>query len=97
MKIVLNKCFGGFALSEEQALAYGFNESELYEGITGKAYHGDMDRTDPRLVEVVEQELPDSWASKLKVVEIPDEAYWSIEDYDGHETLVWSESEINYA
>jgi hypothetical protein len=97
MKIVLNKCFGGFSLSEEQALAYGFSEHELYQGLNEKVYYGDMDRTDPQLVSVVEQGLKNSWASDLVVVEIPDECYWSIEDYDGHETLVWSESEINYA
>lgn len=97
MKIVLNKCYGGFSLSEEQALAYGFSESELYQGGNGKVYYGEMDRTDPQLIKVVEQGLPNSWASDLVTVEIPDDAYWSIEDYDGHETLVWSESEIHYA
>jgi hypothetical protein len=99
MKIVLNKCYGGFALSREQALAYGIDESELYESMNGGEHYYDyeMDRTDPKLVEVVEMGLPDSWASRLVVVEIPDGAFYRIEEYDGSEYLVWSESEINYA
>ncbi len=97
MKIVLNKCYGGFSLSEEQALAYGFTEEELYHGGNGNVYYGEMDRTDPQLVKVVEQGLPNAWASELVVVEIPDEAYYNIEEYDGNEYIVWSESEINYA
>lgn len=97
MKIVLNKCYGGFALSEEQALAYGIDESELYEGGQGRVYYGEVDRTDPRLAAVVELDLPMAWASNLQVVEIPDSCYYEIEEYDGAEYLIWSESEIHYA
>lgn len=98
MKIVINKCYGGFSLSEEQALAYGIDESELYESFGGKkCYYGEVERTDPKLVEIVEQGLPNDWASDLKVVEIPDGSFYEIEEYDGMEYIVWSESKINYA
>lgn len=97
MKIVINKCYGGFSLSEEQALAYGIDESELYEGGQGLVYYDSVDRTDPKLVEVVEMGLPNAWASDLRVVEIPDGAFYEIEEYDGAEYLIWSESEIHYA
>ena len=97
MKIVLNKCYGGFSLSEEQALAYGIDESELYDRGDTKVFYGDIERTDPRLVEVVEQSLENAWASELVVVEIPDDAHYKIEEYDGFEHVIWSESEINYA
>lgn len=97
MKIVLNKCYGGFSLSEEQALAYGIDESELYDRGDSKVYYGEMERTDPKLIEVVEQGFENSWSSELVVVEIPDNAYYQIEEYDGLEHIIYSESEINYA
>lgn len=101
MKIVINKCYGGFAMSEEQAKAYGIPEEDLFEGfIPGeKVYYGgyNLDRTDPKLVEVVEQGLPNARASELQVVEIPDGAFYNIEEYDGLENVLWSMSEINYA
>lgn len=97
MKVVLNKCYGGFSLSEEQALAYGIDESELYQGSNSRCYYGDVDRFDHKLIEVVEQGLPDAWASELVVVEIPDNAHYVIDDYDGIESIIWSESEIHSA
>lgn len=99
MKLVINKCYGGFSLSEEQALAYGIDESELYpSGITGnRVYYGDFDRDDPKLIEVVIQDLPSALASNLQVVEIPDGVFYKIEEYDGMEYIIWSESEIHYA
>lgn len=47
------------------------------------------DRTDPLLVQVVE-ELGDEasgYLSELKIVEIPDDIEWSIDDYDGMERV----------
>ena len=99
MKIVLNRCYGGFALSGEQAEAYGIPEEDLYEDGRGKKtyYDYDMERTDPKLVEVVEMGLPNSWASNLQVVEIPDNSFYRIEEHDGSEYIIYSESEIHFA
>lgn len=99
MKLVINKCYGGFSLSEEQALAYGIDESELFDSGVGRnrIYYGDFDRDDEKLIEVVIQDLPSAWASELKVVEIPDGVFYQIEEYDGMEYIIWSESEIHYA
>jgi hypothetical protein len=100
MKLVVNKCYGGFSLSREQALAYGFSEEDLVESFDGKLmYHdlSDIDRTDARLIEVVEMGLPSAWASNLQVVEIPDGVNYKIHEYDGNEYVIWSESEIHYA
>lgn len=99
MKIVLNKCYGGFSLSEEQAKAYGVPEEEMYDGFGGKTYYGgsELERDDPKLIEVIEMSLPNAWASSLEVVEIPDGAFYEIQEYDGMEYIVWSESEIHYA
>ena len=84
MKIVINKCYGGFGLSKEA--------EELYvqkKNISGPL-RGDILRNDSVLVEVVET-LGDKASreySELKVVEIPDDvADWRIEEYDGWEHI----------
>ena len=53
-------------------------------------------REDKTLIEVVEKlgEKASGMCGKLKVVEIPDNAYYVIDEYDGIETIYYSESEI---
>ena len=49
----------------------------------------DIERNDPKLVECVEklgEEANDMYA-KLKVVEIPDDVDWEIDEYDGMECV----------
>lgn len=83
MKVVINKCFGGFGLSAEA--------EKLYCELTGTnpedfSYH-ELARTDPVLVAVVEQlgdQVNNSY-SELKIVEVPDEVEWTIQEYDGIE------------
>jgi hypothetical protein len=81
MKIVINTCHGGFGLSKT-ALAL-FNER------TGAIItnEDDIKRNDPILVEIVEQigETANGGFAKLKVVKIPDDVQWQIEEYDGVE------------
>ena len=84
MKIVINKCYGGFGLSKEA--------EELYvqkKNISGPL-RGDILRNDSVLVEVVET-LGDKASGKyseLNVVEIPDDVTdWRIEEYDGSEHI----------
>ena len=84
MKIVINKCYGGFGLSKEA--------EELYvqkKNISGPL-RGDILRNDSVLVEVVET-LGDKASGKyseLKVVEIPDDVTdWRIDEYDGWEHI----------
>lgn len=81
MKIVINACYGGFGLSKE-ALAL-FNERSG----TVNTYEYDIERNNPILVEIVEQlgEAADGRFAELKVVEIPDDVQWQIEEYDGNE------------
>lgn len=54
-----------------------------------EAYFGDreIERDDPALVQVVEKigNKADGWFAKLKVVEIPADAKWEIDEYDGNE------------
>ena len=84
MKVVINKCYGGFGLSEE---AYEFLGLE-WDGY-GYKYEDEEDRTNPKLVECVETlgEKASGINAKLSVVEIPDDVEWYIEDYDGMESI----------
>lgn len=83
MKIVINKCYGGFSLSDE-ALS-------LYNERTGAniTYGGrEMDRSNPDLIAVIEQlGLAKSSGSlaELEIIDIPDDIEWDIEEYDGIE------------
>ena len=80
MKMVLNKCYGGFGLSAEAREALGVD------------WYDDLDRTDARLVEMVEAdpEAVRSSFAKLQVVSIPDETTdYHIDEYDGFETVTY--------
>lgn len=81
MKVVINRCFGGFGLSRK-----ALNEYCARKGIETVSEY-DMDRTDPDLVAVVESLGKASWGnhSELKIVEVPDEVKWTVEEYDGME------------
>lgn len=132
MKIVINKCFGGFGLSDkaiemvmkrkglgcyrykqtkyrfesgveeyircekfdDDAMFTYYQTEDLGEKINHLPnethwYYGNLDRTDVDLIAVVEElgeEAGGRFAS-LRVVEIPDDVVWEIDDYDGIETI----------
>jgi len=80
-KVVINTSYGGFWLSKKvlelaKQLGRDFNE-----------YGGNIQRDDPVLVQIVEQlsEEANCHFSQLKVVEIPFDVEWEIEEYDGKE------------
>jgi len=80
MKMVLNQCYGGFGLSDKACEMLGIE------------YDGEMERTDPRLIAVVESlgEEANGDYAELEIVEIPDETTdWDISEYDGFESLVY--------
>ena len=101
MKVVINKGFGGFDLSDAQLEQYLILKGIAYDKRTtefgwsnyykqGTEEHvgvWDMDRSDPVLVQVVEQtvEQDSDWSDGLKVVEIPDGVDWQIGEYEGNE------------
>lgn len=81
MKIVVNKCFGGFNVSDEAARKLG-----LCDG-----YHI-VSRVDDRLIKMVEEDADKTSgpSAKLRVVEIPENATdWELNDYDGRETIIY--------
>ena len=84
MKVVINRCFGGFGLSDEAMQLYAAKKGIKLEG-----FYDEIPRDDPVLVEVVEHlgEAANDWAAKLKVVEIPEGVDWYIDDYDGIEQI----------
>ena len=80
MKIVVNRRYGGFSLSKEAYEQLGLE----WDGF-GFAY--DNDRTNPKLIEVVEKlgKKANGQCANLEVVEIPDGIDWEIDEYDGYE------------
>lgn len=77
MEIVINKCYGGFGLSQKALDMLGMKNF----------YEKDVLRTDPKLIKVVRalgEEANDRF-SKLEIIEVPDDVQWQIEEYDGIE------------
>lgn len=123
-KIVINRCYGGFGLSEKAVIRYFeildkpiFVEREksfdlnYYYFCEPSEYHklhdeaketGDyekvnqlhfadyrLDRDDPILIQVVEElgEEANGNHAELDIIEIPDGVEYTIEDYDGVESI----------
>jgi hypothetical protein len=94
MKIIVNKCFGGFSLSkavyDELSIPwdnYGYlgNKDFGIESDNYYAYH-----SDPRLVTAVEklgEKASSGSLAELRVINIPDGIQWEIDEYDGIETV----------
>jgi len=92
MKVVINRCYGGFGIPEK--LHKHFDENELYEYEYPNTMEGRRMRTDEALIEFIETYGDDGayefGYSELWVVEIPDNATdWIVTTYDGYETLHW--------
>lgn len=93
MKIVLNKCFGSFGVSEavyeELGIKYGYgyigNEELGIKSDNYMAY-----RTNEKLIAAVEkigEEKASGNLAELRIIEIPDDIEWEIDEYDGIETV----------
>jgi len=87
LKIVINSCHGGFSLSEKaQKLFCQYSMIEWKDWQEDWSYY-DIERNDQYLVRVIEELGDDANGrfSELKLVNIPDEVEWQIEEYDGLE------------
>lgn len=85
MKVVINRCYGGFSLSEE---AYKYLDLP-WDGY-GYAFDSTIeDRSNPRLIACVEAlgEKANGSCAELKVVEVPDGIDVYIHNYDGMESV----------
>lgn len=81
IKIVINKCYGGFSVSKE---AYE------YCGKKWDGYGFDISRTDEKLIEFIEKYgsgIASGKFAELKIVEVPENVEWKIEEYDGIEWI----------
>lgn len=135
MKIVVNKCYGGFGLSPKAIQHYlklngqecffykedynsGNFESRTYNKVSvedasnydtclikdyGESFVGgwkdfdksffsyyNIDRSDKKLIETIEElgeDVSSGSLSRLKIVEIPNDIQWELDDYDGIETI----------
>ena len=87
MKVVINRCFGGFSLPKQFCDKYGFSKYDY------------IDRADPRLVAFVEENeklCKNFNCASLAVVEVPEEATdWQINEYDGSESIVYTNNKAN--
>ena len=84
-KIVYNACYGGFGLSHEAKMRY----CEI-KGITEETiYDGDIERTDPVLVQVVEEleDKANGHCAELRIAELPAGTLYRIDEYDGVEQV----------
>ena len=83
-KIVINKCYRGFGLSDE-----AINKYMKLKGIDKPSdfWEGRIFRDDLILIQVVEEfgNSANGSFAELKVVEIPDGVEWVVEEYDGME------------
>lgn len=80
MKIVYNCSFGGFSLGSDIMSKLGY----------GKTYTYHWDRTDRKLIELLEQHPELKEEEDLEIEEIPDTATdWAICEYDGAETVIY--------
>ena len=88
---VLDKAIKSGALSRQLEVKISDDDYEKYS-----LYLRDDYRLDKTLIEVVEElgEEASGMCGNLKVVEIPDNCFYKIDEYDGVETIYYSESEI---
>lgn len=90
MKIVINRCFGGFSVSDA-----------VVEALHLDSAWADVERTDPTLIAMVEEDAraASGLCAQLRVVEIPDAATdYRLQDYDGAETIIYVlDGKIHYA
>lgn len=94
MKVVINRCFGGFSVSKKvydfldipwDDYGYIANEDLGIQNDNYNAY-----RADTRLINAIEtlgEEESSGILASLKIVEIPDNIIWVIEEHDGMESI----------
>ena len=84
MKIVINRCYGGFAIPKQ-----------YLEQLNLRSEYSYIERTDPCLISIIEEhggtlEKTTHGPALLTVVEIPNEATdYEINEYDGFEIITY--------
>lgn len=84
MKVLINTCFGGYALSKNCLQLYNkINNSDILDDC-------DISRHDPNLIKIVSDLGPVNCGgpySALEIIDIPDGTKYEIDQYDGLETI----------
>jgi len=83
--VVINNCYGGFGLSDT-----AISEYKKLAGITDPDwYDRTVARDDPYLVKIVRElgATANGGYADLKIVEIPGDVKWCINEYDGNEWI----------
>ena len=93
-EVVINRCFGGFSLSEEAQKLYLKLKNITSYSSTEYFYDHHLDRHDPILVSVVKQlgDKANGSCADLEIVEV--QGRYRIVEYDGRETI---EEENSYS
>lgn len=83
--VVINTCYGGFSLSQRAEAEY--RKLAMIELDNEDWSFYSIDRSDPYLVKVVKElgMAANGQYANLKIVEVPGDVDWSIEEYDGKE------------
>lgn len=94
MKIVVNKCYGGFGVTEEVYKelgikwdGYGYLDNDDFN-IKSSDYLAF--RSNKKLIKAIEkigEEKSSGQHAELEIIEIPDGIEWEIDEYDGIETI----------
>jgi hypothetical protein len=92
MKVVINRCYGGFGISKKACeFMAARGNIQAIEELASEHYYGDFcsdDRTNVDLVAAVEflgSEVASWGPAELGVVEIPDDVEWEIVEHGGKE------------
>ena len=94
MKVAINKCYGGFSVTEEVFKelgltydGYGFLDNKNFD-INSDNYY--QYRSDSKLIEAIEKVgigAASGSCAEIEIIEIPDDVSWEIDEYDGIETI----------
>lgn len=85
-RVVINDCYGGFGLSDAAIAEY----KKLADITDPDWYDRNIERDDPYLIQVIKklgETASGGGFAKLKIVEIPADVEWQIEEYDGVEWI----------
>ena len=89
MKVVINKCFGGFGLSplgkKRLAELQGRKCFFFKKNWKGGSYTPVSEKNVRNEMDIYAK--ANGWAAKLQIVDIPDGISWHMENYDGIETI----------
>ncbi len=87
-KIAINICYGGFSLSPTAQKMYMDRTKNSPKPGNFNIY-ASISRDDPDLIAVIESlgSQASGKFSKIRIITIPDDVSWEVNDYDGHEWI----------